>query len=111
MPERTADVGAVFRALADPTRREVVERLGSGPAATSELAMPYDMALPSFLQHLEVLEEAGIVSSEKTGRVRTYRLVPERLSLVDQWMEIQRRVWQARLDQFDAYVQELEDEE
>lgn len=73
--------------------------------------MPYDMALPSFLQHLEVLEEAGIVSSEKTGRVRTYRLVPERLSLVDQWMEIQRRVWQARLDQFDAYVQELEDEE
>ena len=69
----------MFQALADPTRRAVITRLGRGPAATSELARPFAMALPSFTQHLDVLERSGLVASHKEGRVRTYRLVPKRL--------------------------------
>jgi DNA-binding transcriptional ArsR family regulator len=97
--------------LADPTRRAVVERLGRGPAATSELARPFDMALPSFLQHLGVLEEVGLVTSKKDGRVRTYRLTPRPLQAVEDWMTTQRRLWDRRLDQFDEYVRTLKETE
>ena len=107
MPQQGAVLDRLFQALADPTRRAVVERLGAGPAATSELARPFAMALPSFLQHLDVLEQAGLVSSTKQGRVRTYRLTPRPLQAVEDWMTTQRRLWERRLDQFDEYVRTL----
>ena len=94
----------VFHALADPTRRAVVERLGRGPSSTSELARPFAMALPSFTQHMDVLEECGLVTSRKNGRVRMYRLVPRRLESIEQWMAAQRAMWEQRLDQLDEYL-------
>ena len=99
----------LFQALADPTRRAVVERLGHGPASTSQLAEPFAMALPSFTQHLAVLERCGLVTSAKAGRVRTYRLAPERLESAEHWLTAQRRVWQQRLDQFDTYVRNMKE--
>jgi len=104
-------IDAVFRALSDPTRRSVIERLGSSPASVSELAEPFDMALPSFVEHLRVLEGCGLVHSAKTGRVRTYRLAHEPLQLVEGWLAKQRTLWERRLDQFDAYVMQLKQEE
>jgi DNA-binding transcriptional ArsR family regulator len=99
----------VFHALADPTRRKVVERLVTGSASTSELARPFDMALPSFTQHLKVLEGAGLVTSTKQGRVRTYRLAPASLALADGWMADQRRLWEQRLDQLDTFLDNLKE--
>jgi DNA-binding transcriptional ArsR family regulator len=96
--------------LADPTRRAVVERLSAGPAAATELARPFKMALPSFLQHLGVLEECGLVRSRKSGRVRTYRIVPQPLKTAETWLEKQRALWDRRLDQLDAYLLEMKEE-
>jgi DNA-binding transcriptional ArsR family regulator len=109
MPQQVADLDRLFQALADPTRRAVVERLGSGPVATTELARPFEMALPSFLQHLEVLEKAGIVTSTKKGRVRTFRLTPEPLEAAQSWLSAQHLVWERRLDQFDEYIRTLKE--
>jgi DNA-binding transcriptional ArsR family regulator len=106
-----ADLNHLFHVLADPTRRAVVERLGRGPAATSELARPFEMALPSFLQHLGALEDVGLVTSKKDGRVRTYQLTPQPLQAVEDWMTTQRRLWDRRLDQFDEYVRTLKEPE
>lgn len=100
----TPAMDAVFRALADPTRRQVLERLGEGPASVSELAAPFHMALPSFVQHLRVLEGCGLVRSRKSGRVRTYRLAPEQLRQAEHWLARQRRLWERRLDQLDDYL-------
>lgn len=111
MPQQVADLTRLFQALTDPTRRAVVERLGRGATASSELARPFDMALPSFLQHLDVLEKVGLVTSTKEGRVRTYRLTPEPLQAVEDWMTTQRQLWERRLDQFDEYVRALNDTE
>src|SRR5881397_3315948 len=86
MPNQSVQLNRVFQALADPTRRAVLERLTSGPAAMSELAQPFEMALPSFSQHLDVLENCGLVRSRKTGRVRTYQLAPQPLKTAEQWM-------------------------
>jgi DNA-binding transcriptional ArsR family regulator len=97
----------IFRALADPTRRAVLERLGSGEAAVTELAAPFDMALPSFLQHLTALESAGLVRSSKHGRVRTYRITPAPLKVAEKWMVTQRALWERRLDGLDAYVRQM----
>jgi DNA-binding transcriptional ArsR family regulator len=105
-----ATVDAVFRALADPTRRQVVARLTRGDASVSELAAPFDMALPSFVQHLSVLEESGVVRSTKIGRVRTFKLVPKRLKVVENWLGAQRDIWEQRADRFERYVTELERE-
>jgi DNA-binding transcriptional ArsR family regulator len=99
----------VFHGLADPTRRAVLERLGSGPAAVSELARPFRMSLPSFLQHLDVLEECGLVNSQKDGRVRTYQLTPRPLHLAEGWLAGQRAVWNRRLDQLDSYLADLKE--
>lgn len=99
----------MFRGLADPTRRAVLERLSTGGAAVSELARHSNMALPSFMQHLDVLENCGLVRSHKIGRVRTYRLAPRGLQLAESWLERQRATWNRRLDQLDAYVTELRD--
>jgi DNA-binding transcriptional ArsR family regulator len=100
----------VFHALADPTRRRVVERLGAGPASTSTLARPFDMALPSFSQHLAVLERSGVVGSHKRGRVRTYHLVPDPLDTARSWMDAQQAVWTARLDQLDEFLEDFQQE-
>jgi DNA-binding transcriptional ArsR family regulator len=103
-------VDRVFRALSDPTRREVVARLTRSPASVSELAEPFDMALPSFVQHLRVLESSGVVRSTKAGRVRTYQLVPKRLQVAEQWLAAQRDVWERRMDRFERYANSMEDD-
>lgn len=102
-------IDSVFRALADPTRRRVLERLSQSPASVSELAEPFEMALPSFVEHLGVLEGCGLVSSRKTGRVRVYRLAPKRLRLAEDWLTRQRELWERRLDQLDEYLIHLKD--
>ena len=108
---RTAPtIDGVFRALSDPTRRQVLERLSHSPAAVTKLAEPFDMALPSFVQHLKVLEGCGLVRSKKVGRVRTYRLVSKRLKLAEDWLAQQREIWERRLDQLDDYLMELKEE-
>ncbi|MGO4447389.1 metalloregulator ArsR/SmtB family transcription factor [Phyllobacterium sp. TAF24] len=104
-------IDAVFRALADPTRRHVIERLNRSPASVSELASPFDMALPSFVEHLRVLEGCGLVLSRKTGRVRTYQIAPARLKLAEDWLTEQRALWERRLDQLDDYLLTLKEEE
>ena len=110
MPNQSSELSAVFQALADPTRRAVLERLGRGPAAMSELAQPFDMALPSFSQHLDVLERSGLVRSRKSGRVRTYRLSPRPLKTAENWMAKQRALWERRLDQLDNYLQTMKEQ-
>jgi DNA-binding transcriptional ArsR family regulator len=101
----------VFQALSDPTRRAVVERLGRGPASTSELARHHPMSMPSFLQHLDVLVRCGLVTSEKQGRVRTYRLTPDGLRPAEHWLESQHRLWTTRLDQLDAFLTSTQGED
>lgn len=102
-------VDSVFQGLADPTRRAVIERLSKGSAAVSELARPFPMALPSFMQHLDVLEECGLVTSRKVGRVRTYQLAPKKLRIASTWLDRQRLHWEKRLDQLDSYLLELKE--
>jgi DNA-binding transcriptional ArsR family regulator len=104
MPNQTIQLDRVFAAMADPTRRAVLARLCEGPAPVSELAEPFDMALPSFTQHLNVLESCGLVISEKSGRVRTYQLAPKTLLAAEGWMAERRSIWEARLDQLDNYL-------
>jgi DNA-binding transcriptional ArsR family regulator len=104
MAKYSAQLDRVFHALADPTRRAVVERLSVGPAAVSELARPFQMALPSFVQHLGVLEGCGLVRSTKRGRVRTYRLARRPLEAAEHWMVQQRNLWERRLDQLDEFL-------
>jgi DNA-binding transcriptional ArsR family regulator len=94
----------VFHALADPTRRAVIERLSRGPASTSELARPFSMALPSFTQHMTVLEHAGLVASNKAGRVRTYQLTADHLATAETWLSQQHSRWERRLDQLDEFL-------
>lgn len=103
------NLNRVFQALADPTRRAVLERLTSGPARMSELAQPFNMALPSFSQHLDVLENCGLVRSRKAGRVRTYQLAPQPLQVAEQWMAEQRAIWEVRLEQLDDYLLNLKE--
>lgn len=111
MPNQSQQLSRVFQALTDPTRRAVLERLSSGPAAVSELARPFKMSLPSFSQHLEVLEDCGLVRSRKAGRVRTYQLTPQQLEAAEHWMAKQRALWERRLDQLDSYLEELKEKE
>lgn len=104
MPQRDGPDPAladVFHALADPTRLAVVERLSISPASASELARPFDMALPSFMQHMGVLERAAIVTSHKSGRVRTYQLATDSLQLASAWLAEFRTHWDRKLDQLD----------
>lgn len=101
MPNKQAAFDRAFQALADPTRRAVVERLGRGPATVSDLAAPFEMALPSFLQHLKVLEASGLITSQKSGRVRTCELSRQTLASMEDWLIRQRLLWEQRLDQLD----------
>jgi DNA-binding transcriptional ArsR family regulator len=101
-----AQLPTVFGALADPTRLAVVERLVDGPASVSDLAAPFAMAGPSFLKHLKVLEDAGMVTSEKVGRVRTVRLAPEALGWVEAWSRQHRHAWERRFDGLGNFLKE-----
>jgi DNA-binding transcriptional ArsR family regulator len=108
---RAAVADEVFHALSNATRRQVLEQLAVGPATVSELAAPFDMKLPSFVQHLSVLERSRLVKSRKRGRVRTYEIVPERLGVAEDWLSEQRRLWEARLDRLDTVVKQLKERE
>ena len=101
----------VFYALSNSTRRKVLEHLSAGPATVSELAAPFDMKLPSFVQHLSVLEQSRLVKSKKRGRVRTYEIAPQRFKVAEDWLSARRQTWEARLDRFDAYVKQLKAKE
>ena len=111
MPNQSLALDRVFHALADPSRRAIVERLTRGPASVSELAKPLPMALPSVVQHLRVLEDSGLVRSEKIGRVRTCRIEPAPLSTAEGWIAEQRALWEGRLDRLEAYLNELQAKE
>lgn len=111
MPNQNAQLDDVFKALSDPTRRAVLERLSRSSASMTELAQPFAMALPSFSQHLQVLERCGLVRSRKRGRIRTYRLSPRRLEVVEQWLDRQRALWERRLDQLDDHLQTMKEEQ
>lgn len=108
--QQVTQLNGVFRGLADPTRRAIIERLSRGPAPVTELARPFKMALPSFAQHLDVLEDSGLVKSRKLGRVRTYRLQPAPLKRADAWLNRQRALWERRLDQLDAELMALKED-
>ena len=106
MPNQLPSLDQVFHALADPTRRGMVERLVRGPASVSELSRPLEMSLPAVLQHLQVLEASGLVRSEKHGRVRTCRIDPGALQLAEQWINERRTTWERRLDRLGAFLAE-----
>jgi len=100
----SAELDGVFVALADPTRRAVIRRLGRGPTSVGELAREFPMTLPSFMKHVRTLETNGLIRTTKAGRVRTCVLDRERLGLVDDWLAEQRRVWEERTDRLERFV-------
>jgi DNA-binding transcriptional ArsR family regulator len=106
MLNQHASLDRLFHALADPSRRAMVERLSRGPTSVSELAEPLPMSLPGAVQHLHVLEETGLVGSEKVGRVRTCRIEPAALRPVELWIAERRTTWERRLDRLGAYLAE-----
>lgn len=104
----TNNLDASFAALSDPTRRAVIERLARGPASVTELASPHNIALPTFLRHLKVLENCGLVRSVKKGRVRTCHIEAAPLMKIQGWLEWQRRVWEHRLDHLATLADDVE---
>jgi DNA-binding transcriptional ArsR family regulator len=108
---QTADIDRLLTALADPTRRWMVERLATGPASVTALAAPLPMSLPAVVQHLQVLERSGIVISEKHGRVRTCRLDPARLRTIDDWLSERRQTWERRLDRLGEVLDQQDPKE
>ena len=99
---------SIFSAMADPTRRAVIERLLDGPASVTDLHGPHDMALPSFLKHLNKLESAGLVTSQKTGRTRILHIEAAPMAAAEDWLARQRRLWDRRLDRLQALAEALE---
>ena len=110
MLNQQAQLDLAFQALADPTRRAMVERLTRGPSTVSELAKPFSMSLPAIMQHLAVLEGSGLVTTKKLGRARTCQVDPMALRRVEQWIEAQRSEWERRFDRLGAYLDELKRE-
>jgi DNA-binding transcriptional ArsR family regulator len=110
MPNYHANLDRLFHALADPARRAMVERLSRGPAPVSELARPLPMSLPSAMEHLGVLEAAGLVRSQKVGRVRTCAIETGALHQAEQWINDRRATWERRLDRLGEYLKTLENE-
>jgi len=108
--QQPTNLDLMFQALADPTRRAMIDRLSRGPASVSELAKPFDMSLPAVVQHLAALENSGLVSSQKVGRVRTVQMQPEALSLAEQWLNDRRTMWVKRLDRLGEFLAETADE-
>lgn len=111
MAKYSITVSEVFQALADPTRCAIVSALVGGAQTVSRLAEPFDMALPSFLKHLTILERSGLIRTSKLGRTRTCELVPARLSQAEQWITEQRAVWESRSDRMVDFVERLHQEE
>jgi DNA-binding transcriptional ArsR family regulator len=107
---RVTTLDRVFQALADPSRRVMVERLTRGPASVSELAKPLDMSLPAVVQHLQVLEASGLIKTEKVGRVRTCSIEPKTLRQAEQWISDRRTTWEVRLDRLGEYLAENHEE-
>lgn len=110
MLNQQPDLDRLFQALADPARRAIIERLSHGPAPVSELARPLPMSLPAAMQHLGVLEAAGLVRSEKMGRVRTCAIEPQALSRIEHWINARRIEWEHRLDRLGDYLKTLDGE-
>lgn len=110
MLNQQSNLDLMFQALADPTRRAMIDRLSRGPASVSELAKPFDMSLPAVVQHLQALENSGLVSSQKVGRVRTVQIEPDALSLAEQWLNDRRTLWIKRLDRLGDFLSEDDDE-
>jgi len=106
MANNVAELDRVFAALADPTRRGIVRRLGRGPASVGELARSVPIALPSFMKHIRTLEATGLVRTSKTGRVRHCELNRGRFALIEDWLSDQRRVWEERTDRLEQFVEE-----
>jgi DNA-binding transcriptional ArsR family regulator len=104
MPHHSTPLDLAFHALSDPTRRAVVSRLAEGEAPVTTLASPFDMALPSFAQHLKVLEDCGLIATEKRGRSRWCKLVRPRFEEAADWMEAERRHWAERVERLEAYL-------
>lgn len=111
MENYSGQLDELFQALADPTRRAVLGRLGSGPASISDLAEPFDMALPSFMKHIRFLEESGLIRTEKEGRVRTCSLQRARFAMVEGWLSEQRAIWDGRTDRLEQFVLARQDRE
>ena len=109
MAQYQTHLDGIFQALADPTRRAVVGRLGRGPASVGELAAPFDMALPSFMKHIHMLEESGLIRTEKVGRVRHCEISRERLAAVDTWLNEQKTIWNGRTDRLEQFVTDNKD--
>ncbi|WP_434620396.1 ArsR/SmtB family transcription factor [Tabrizicola sp. M-4] len=107
MAKHDIDLSLLFHALSDPTRRAMLERLARGPAPVSELAGPTGLRLPTVMRHLAVLEEAGLITTAKDGRVRSCAMVPQALAPMQDWLGAQRALWEARLDRLDDYVTRL----
>jgi len=104
MAKHSATLDDVFAALADPTRRRVVGRLGRSPASVSELARSASMTMPSFMKHVHTLERCGLIRTAKAGRVRTCTLNRKRLAVIDGWLAEQRAVWEGRTDRLESFV-------
>jgi DNA-binding transcriptional ArsR family regulator len=109
MTSRRAKVNRVFQALGDPTRRAIIERLSERPISASQLAGPLAITLAAVVQHLQVLEKSGLVATEKTGRIRTCRIVPSGLSIVETWIEERRTAWEKRFDALGELLSESDD--
>lgn len=107
---RDTTLDLAFQALADPSRRAMVDRLVEGPATVSELAKPLAMSLPGVMQHLAVLEASGLVISEKIGRTRTCRIEPKVLTQAEQWIAERRALWEHRLDRLGQFLDETKDD-
>jgi DNA-binding transcriptional ArsR family regulator len=111
MAKHDPTLDALFQALSDPTRRAILSRLMRGSATVSELAAPFDMALPSFMGHIARLEAGGLVRTEKQGRSRICRAEPAALAPASDWLAEQRALWEARLDRLEAYLDTLQQED
>ena len=109
MLQQADPLDRVFQALADPTRRSMMERLTRGPASVSELAQPLSMSLPAVVQHVQVLESSGLVTTQKVGRVRTCSIAPDALRGAEAWISERRTTWERRLDRLDALLAEDDD--
>lgn len=111
MDHYSRPLNGIFQALADPTRRAVLGRLARGPTSISDLARPFDMALPSFMKHIHVLEKCGLIRTRKEGRVRTCAIEQEAFAAVEDWLAAQRAIWEARTDRLEQFVTTDHDEE
>jgi DNA-binding transcriptional ArsR family regulator len=111
MANQSIQLDHIFGALSDATRRAIILRLCEGEASVGELAKPFEMALPSLMKHIGILESSGLVTSVKNGRVRTCSLQTKSLATIEVWLSAQREIWEQRLDRLELYVEKLKNEE